>query len=315
MTTTALLSFGSLRTLIVASCAAFLAPLTRAQTPAGTPAAEGIGLTLNVTGSAAGKTKLKAGSAGYGEVSSGEFALNLSQSIALSPDSGLDVGLGYQRTSLDLKPEARVVPLPERLQSVTLGLGYNQKLGTDWSALVGTSAGYHTAGSSGFSKKGFGVDVFALGLYNVNPTLQLALGGGFSSLAHGLNRFGPAVGLSWQATSKWSIAFGYPTTGVTYKFSEALSLGLVGEGVFGTYYVEKDPLPGATGKPALDRTTLEYFDVRLGLAATWKITPVFSLVTKVGSVLARQYDYHQRNFKLKSEGTAAYFSLGVSRSF
>jgi len=305
----------STRALIVASCAALIVPLARAQTHVSPPPAEGIGLTLNVSSSAAGKTKLKSGSAGYGEVCSDEFAASLSQSIQLSADSGLDVGLGYQRTSLDLKPGARLVPLPERLQSLTLDLSYNQKLTAEWSALVGTSVGYHTAGSSGFSKKGFGVDVFALGLYNVNPTLQLALGGGYSSLAHGLNRFGPAVGLAWQATPKWSIAFGYPTTGVTYKFSEALSLGLVGEGVFGTYYVGKDPLPVSTTKPALDRTTLEYFDVRLGLAATWKITPVFSLVTKVGSVLARQYDYHQRNFKLKSEGTAAYFSLGVSRSF
>lgn len=303
------------RTLFAAACAILLIPIALAQTPATPPPSDGIGLTFKTTGSAVEKSKLESGSTHYGEVSSGEFAVSLTQSVPVGDDSHLEVGLGYQLTSLDLKPANDVVPLPERFQSLTLDLSYNQKLSTAWSAFIGTSTGYHTAGSSGFSQKCFGVDVFALGLYTVSPTLQVALGGGYSSLASGRNQFGPALGVSWQATPKWSVAFGYPNTGVTYKYSESLTLGLAAEVTANTYYVERDPLPGTRGKPALDRTTLESFDVRLGLAAKWKINSAFSLVAKIGSVLDRHYDYHERNFKLKTDGTAAYSSLGLSASF
>jgi hypothetical protein len=201
------------------------------------------------------------------------------------------------------------------VQSLTLDLSYSQKIDETWSALVGTATGYHTAGSGGFKSKGLGVDLFALGLYRYSPTLTVAAGGGYSSLATGRNRFGPDVGIQWDPTPKWSIAFGYPTTGVTYKFTDAFSLGFVATGNGGTYYVERDPLPGAAGKPNLDRTQLEFYDVRLGFAATWKINRVLSLNANVGAVESSEFNYDARRFKIKSDGGGAYASFGLSAAF
>jgi hypothetical protein len=286
-----------------------------AQTPAAAaPADPGIGLSYTVSASSTGKTKLKAGSVGAGEVSSGDFNTAINQSVTLAEGRELGVGVSYSRTSFDRSKGASATPLPERVQSLALDFSYTQKFDAAWSGLLGVSPGLHNAGT-GFSSKGFGTSVIALGIYQVNPTLSIAAGAGYDSLAHGRNQFAPGFGLEWKPTKEWNVSFGYPKTGITYLFSDSLSLGLVAEGAFGTYYVEKDPLPGAAGRPRLADTTLEYFDARLGLSANWKVSKQFVVTLSTGSTVERQFDYHERKYKLKSDGTAGYATLGLTFVF
>ena len=277
-----------------------------------------IGLTFTATNGFAGTPKLYSGAQRYGDVLSDDFALAVSRAIplpAMGADTSLNAGLSYSRTKFSLRNNVGALPLPQHVQSLTLDLSFSQKIDETWSALVGTATGFHTAGSGGFKSNGLGVDLFALGLYRYGPTLTFAGGGGYASLATGRNRLEPAVGVQWDPTPKWSVAFGYPTTGVTCKFTDAFSLGFVATGTGGTYYVERDPLPGAAGKPNLDRTPLEFYDVRLGLAATWKINRALSLTANVGAVERSEFNYHARRFKIKSDGGGAYASFGLTAAF
>ena len=284
-----------------------------AQTPLN-PAADGIGLITTITGSVTGDTKLTSGNARYGAVSSRDFGTAISQNITVAPGSELGVGLSYSRTAFELPKGNGAAPLPERVQSLAVDLSYSQQFSETWSGLLAATPGYHSAGS-GFSSKGFGVSVVALGIYQFNPALSIAAGFGYDSLATGRNKFGPGVGLDWKASKTWTFSFGYPKTGITYLFSETLSLSLLAEGNFGTYHVEKDPLPAAAGKPRLNDTQLEYYDTRLGLSANWKVSKQLVLSTSLGRVVDRSFDYHQRKFKIKSDEGTGYASLSLAWVF
>lgn len=276
--------------------------------------ADGIGLTTTVTVGATGETKLKSGSTRYAAVSSTDFATAVSQSVTLSPAAELGFGLAYSRTRFDLPKRAGVAPLPETLQSLTLELSYSHKFSDTWSGLAALSPGYHNAGS-GLSAQGFGATVFALGIYQVNPTLTLAVGAGFDSLATGSNRVMPGAGIDWKFSPTWSFSLGYPKTGITWLASDALSLSLLAEGNFGTYYVEKDPLPAVAGRPGLADTHVEYNDTRLGLAVNWKVSPRFVVTATSGFVVDRSFDYDARKFKIKSDEGSGYASLGLTWIF
>jgi hypothetical protein len=281
--------------------------------PLPTAAIEGKGLTTTLTVGATGETKLKSGSTRYTAVSSTDVTAAVNQSVTLSPAVELGFGLGYSRTNFDLPRGAGAAPLPETLQSLTLELSYSHKFSDTWSGLAAVSPGLHQAGP-GCSAHGLGATVFALGIYQVNPTLTVALGAGYDSLATGSNRAMPGAGIDWKPSATWNFSLGFPKTGVTWHTSASLSVSLLAEGTFGTYYVEKDPLP-ATGRPGLADTHVEYTDTRLGLSVNWKVSPRCFITATCGFVVDRSFDYDARKFKIKSDEGAGYASLGLARFF
>lgn len=111
------------------------------------------------------------------------------------------------------------------------------------------------------------------------------------------------------------MTLGFPKTAVTYVYSESLEFSVLAVGDFQSYSVDKDPQPGLPGKPSLQQTKLDYSDTRVGFATNYKFTPALVLTGTVGRVVDRQFDYHQRNFKLRSDDSAAYGSLGLSARF
>lgn len=283
--------------------------------PLPTAATEGMGLTTTLTVGATGETKLKSGGTRYAAVSSTDVAAGVNQSVALSPAAELGVGLGYSRTRFDLPRGAGAAPLPETLQSLTLELSYSHKFTETWSGLAAVSPGFHQAGT-GFSSESFGATVFALGIYQVNPTLTVAVGAGFDSLATGSNRVMPGAGIDWKPSATWNFSLGFPKTGITWHTSASFSVSLLAEGTFGTYYVEKDPSPAtAAGRPGLADTQVEYNDTRLGLSVNWKVSPRFVVTATSGFVLDRSFDYEARKFKVKSDEGTGYASLGLTWLF
>lgn len=268
-----------------------------------------------------GKTRLRSGSTQYGEVSSTDFSASLGQSITLTDSSSVEVGLAYHHTAFDHASGVNTPPLPKQAQALTIDSACSKKFSDTWTAIAGSSIGYHNAGSSGFASKGFGADVFAVGIYSINPQMRFGAGAAYSTLASGRNRWVPVIVSEWSPAAAWTVTFGVPKSAVSWHARHDLDLSFVVEGEGDTYYVENDPLPGASGKPSLDRTRLEYFDVRIGLSAAWKITPSIGISVTVGTVAAREFDYHERGLKLESKDSsgsddpAAYGSLSVVASF
>lgn len=279
-----------------------------------TPAeGRGTGLSLNGSFSGFGKTPFKSGSTRYNEISSSAFAFGLSQFIPFGQDSGVEASLNYSRTSLKFEPgKNRTLPLPKRLQSLSLGFNDEQPINDRWSAMLGSTFVSTTAGSGGFKAKGFGVDVFAAATYKSSPTLSLIGGVAYSSLSEDTTQLFPVLGVNWTPAPQWTVSVGIPETGVTYRFSDSFSLGLVAAFQGGAYYVETDPLPGALGKPNLARTTLDYFAVGVALKAGWRAGKRFGVTTSIGTILQREFNYESRKLKLKSDGCGVHYELGVN---
>jgi hypothetical protein len=129
----------------------------------------------------------------------------------------------------------------------------------------------------------------------------------YNSLAQDL-KIVPVLGCDWRPTEKWSVAIGFPKTGVTYKLNRQVSLGLAVSGSGGGYYVKNDPQPGIAPRSLAD-SKLQYLDARLGFYCNWKINDTFRISGTVGQVLLRQIKYIDRDYKLKSHGTTPFLSL------
>ncbi len=287
-------------------------------TPAAVPPTEvhGIGLSVNGSFSGVGKTPFKSGTTRYNEISSSALAFGLSQFIPCGPVSSAEASLNYSRTRIKSEPgKDRTLPLPTRLESLSLGFNCEHGIDDRWSVMLGTTLVSASAGPGGFKSKSLGVDLFAAATYRSSPTVSFTSGLAYSSLSEATTQLFPVLSVNWSPSLRWNVVVGIPETGVTYRFSDSLSLGLIAAGEGGAYYVETDPLPGAPGKPDLTRTTLDYFSIGVALKGEWRASNRFGVTTRVGTICHREFNYESRNFKLKSDDSGLYYEFGANVAF
>jgi len=299
-----------------------LTTLTTSYAQAPVPAAvaragdHGNGPSLNGSVSGVGRTPFKSGNERYNEMSSSAFAFGLSEFIPCGQDFGVEASLTYSRTDLEFaRGRNSILPLPERLQSLCIGFHSTQPINDRWSAMLGTNLVSATAGSSGFKSKGLGVEVFTAATYTSSPTLSFIGGVAYNSLSKDTTRLFPVLGVNWTPAAQWTVAVGLPETGVTYRFSDSLNLGLVAVAEGGAYYVETDPRPVTIGKPDLARTTLDYFAVGVAIKAGWQASNRFRVTTSVGTIVQREFNYESRKLKLKSDDSGLYYEFGATFAF
>lgn len=107
-----------------------------------------------ITGTFTGKAKLKADSAGFGEVSSKDFGASFHETLPLSDYSDIGAGMTYGRTSFDFANTGPTSPVPTKLQNLSLDLSYAQRFNDSWSGTLAVSPGYRSTGRA-FSSKSF----------------------------------------------------------------------------------------------------------------------------------------------------------------
>ena len=281
-----------------------------APTTSGRPANSRV--TLKVDTAYTGNVPFEARGASAGSFSVAQFGAEIA--VPLSRVRGNlfpIVSLRYRYYALD---RDTVTPLPDHLQSLSAAFTVFSKLDANWSLLASVSPGVHNAGSD-FSSKGFGVGVVAIASRKFTPGFGAGFGFVYDSLSKGTGRIIPVATFNWTPAPAWRVTLGFPRTGVIYTFSSELDFEFTAEADFGSFYVTDDPLPGGGNKPALNRTRLEYQSVRVGPAIAWRASPTFSARASVGAVPVLNADYHQRNYRVKSERTAPYASAALEWKF
>jgi hypothetical protein len=263
------------------------------------------GLSFSSTATGSGKASLQDGRTTYDDIRVTNFSLATHQRVAIGNRRTLAFGLDYDVTDID-SPNPAPLPLPDRLQSVGTSLRYFQPFDQQWMLSASVGAGSYVADSRLLSE-GWGARASIVGIYNRSRELTFMFGVAYNSLSSDL-RILPVFGLDWRPTEKWSLAIGFPRTGVTYKVNKAVALSLAASGSGGAYQVKNDPLPGIAPRSLAD-SKLQYLEVRLGFNADWKIDDTFRISGMVGQVLYRQFKYIDRDYKLKSHGTAPFLSL------
>ncbi len=297
------------KALLTAILALFLSSALRAQ-PIDPPDEDKIGLSFTTAATASGKGKLKDNIATYDDISVRNYSWTLNQHLALDQHRRFSVVLDYDRNEIDA-PNSVHVPLPERLQSLGASLRYFQIFNPQWmlSASVGAAS---SVTDTGLLSEGWGVRASSMGIYNKSRQFTFLFGLAFNSTSEDL-RIVPILGCDWRPAEKWSIAIGFPRTGVTYKFSKALSVNLALSGAGGAFYVKDDPRPGIAPRSLAD-SRLQYLDLRLGFGCHWKINDTFRISGTVGQLLLRQIKYIDRDYKLRSSGTTPFLSLSGTLS-
>ena len=303
----------------LAAFAGFVALPLAAQNPASSaplPTASGrpanSHVTLKFETAFTGDTPFAARGASAGSFSVAQFGAEIA--VPLPPVSGKVypiLSLRYRDYSLD---RDTLTPLPEHLKSLSAAFTVFSKLDADWSLLASVSPGVHNAGST-FSSRGFGVGVIAIASRKFTPEFGAGFGFVYDSLSKGTGRIMPVATFNWTPAPAWRVTLGFPRTGVIYTFSPELDFEFTAEADFGSFYVTDDPLATGRNKPALNRTRLEYQSVRVGPAIAWRASPTLSARASVGAVPVLNADYHQRNYRVKSERTAPYASAALEWKF
>ena len=261
--------------------------------------------------------KLEAALTGHTPLRVGGFSVvqtSANLSLPLPPigvGTYLIAGLNYQQHALTLDSST---PLPAQLQSLKASLTVIRIMDPAWTFIGNVSPGLHNAGTR-FTSRGFGVGTLAIANRKFSSDFSAGFGAVYNSLSRDHGRVLPVASFEWQASPEWKIFLGFPRTGASWQMTDKLAVEFIAEADFGTYYVTADPQPSLTKKPALNRTRLDYQALRLGAAAAWRFSPQTSLRATLGAVPLLKADYHQRNYELKSERAAPFFSLALEQRF
>jgi hypothetical protein len=271
------------------------------------PGPDQVGLTLTSTVTGSGKGSLKDNNTTYKDIRATSMAWGLQQHISIGKRDRMTVGLDYSLVDINL-PQNNQPPLPDRLQSLGASVRYFHAFSRQWMMSTSVGAGSNVT-NTGLLSDGWAERVSVVGIYNRSAEFTYIFGAAYNSNVNDL-RIVPVLGLNWRPTEQWSVAFGFPRTGVTYKVNPKLALSMDLTGAGGGYFVKNDPRPGIAPQSLAD-SRLQYLEVRLGFEAAWKINETFRLTGSVGQVLFRQLKYIDRDYKLKSDGTVPFITLGA----
>jgi hypothetical protein len=267
--------------------------------------------TLKVSTLYSGETDLEARGAPVGDVSFSRFSADLELPLApLSESTRLSAGLGYSGFHLDLGGGA---PLPERLESVEARLTARHRFDDRWSLLGTLSPGIHGADGT-FSGDGFSLGGLVLASYQVNPRLTLGGGFVFDTLSESMPLM-PVVGLRWDFAERWDLTLAFPSSGVSWRASEQLTLRATLDLDVGSFHVEDDPAPGLASKPSLRDTVVDFTALTAGLGADYRLSDSLTLSATLGYNFSRTADYDERGYEVESEDGAPLARLGLTYAF
>ncbi|WP_157772184.1 DUF6268 family outer membrane beta-barrel protein [Lacunisphaera limnophila] len=224
-----------------------------------------------------------------------------------APDSWMfSSALSWKRYEFDL---TGAVPVPEELEEFGLNFmamkDLAQEIGPGWSAMAMLSPSF-SSDSGKLSGDSFSLMGFAMIGKEVSPTFSWNVG--IVGMSRGDMKVFPMLGVRWGFAPGWDLQLGFPDTGLSYKFSEALTLKAGAKFHGGTYHVAKAPAAG------LGNTYLDFQEIRLGLSAEYQFSRNLSVVVDGGTTANRTFDYYDRNMKFDGKA-AGYGSFSLKFQF
>jgi hypothetical protein len=287
-------------------CACLASGLS-ASAPAEPVKSRGNGIELSARYSHSANSALTAPTSA-GKVSMDSFHLALKTGTPVSETTRLLYGLDWTRHELAL---TETHSLPGTLKSLSLPLGVSHRFDERWQLLALASP--QIAGADGsVSTAGFALPLTALAQYTASPTLTWSFGLRYSSRSD--ISLLPLVGVSWNFAPDWKFELGWPESGLSYKVTPRLTLRANATVQGGAYLLDGDPRLANARTGALARAWLDYRELRAGVAASYMLTPAFSLRVDAGRVLDQRFEYIQRALTLKGSHPA-YVALSASGRF
>jgi hypothetical protein len=256
-----------------------------------------------LTFNSGGDADLERGSTKLGELSyrSARFSW---QGTSPWGESGMSVVYGVTVEQFWLSPDD-TLPLPEDLGSVAAVLGLRMPLSQQWILSATLRPGVY----SDFEDTGTrDLNVPTLLTATYLQSRELAWVFGLNVNFFNENPVLPALGVRWQFDPNWTLTVGYPRTGIGYKATERLNLGVGATAEGGSFHVGQRLAPG------IRRTLLDFTEFRVGASASYKITETFSATVDLGWVARREFDYFDKNWSVDGSGGLA-FGIALEGKF
>ena len=214
----------------------------------------------------------------------------------LSRDILLRLGAEWERFAFDAP---RTAPLPETLQAVSVIIGFDYQIADQWLMRVELQPGIYNDGH----------DVSGRSL-----NAPLVLGAAFLKDADTQWFFGlrvdgrsqypvlPAVGVRWKYAADWTLNLQLPRPRLEYDVNDKVQLYL-GVGIEAGTFVVGEHFGDDRGLPQLNRATVDYYEVRVGLGCSWKIHPMVTIEAQAGCQLNRRWDFGEQHISVSSRET------------
>lgn len=257
-------------------------------------------------GTTAGSDLERAGPVGSVEVT--RYDLSITGRTALAEGTLLLHGLAWARNRLDV---TGAVPLPGRLEELTVSLGLQHRISPQWGVGAYLRPGFY-GDSLDADGDSFNAPLLATAMYHASRELTWMFG--FAANAASDNPFLPIAGVRWQFAPAWTLNVGFPRAGVAWQASDALTwhLGATMQG--GDYHVGDGFAAPAPGAGRLARTWLEYREIRVGLGAEVALAADLTLALDAGVAVDQRFDYFDRGYELKG-GSPAFLRIALQGRF
>jgi len=237
-----------------------------------------------------------------GDVAIQHYDFEWNTKTPLTASSTLLTGLSCRRDSLDLSAG---VPLPNRLESVGLSVGVNDRFAPGWSF---TGLLRPNLSGDALDLSGPNLNVAAIASVGCEASKDFSWSAGVAAALRSRYHVLPIGGARWRFSPDWTFAVGFPETGVAFKASDALTVKAGARIQGGDYRMTKARAPG------LGDTYLEYREIRLGGGFEYTVEDHLSLEFDGGAVLNRRFDYYDRDYRLNGS-SAAYLRVSARIRF
>ncbi len=217
-------------------------------------------------------------------------------------------GIALARTDLD-RPAASL--LPERLQEVSLRLGWMHQPGPRWRFNAMLRPGFF---GDGGSVGGATFNAPFLGLASIASSRELIWSFGLIANAFGDNPVLPVAGVRWEFAPSWRFDLGYPRAGVAWELSPAVSLTAGATFQGGAYRLSRRPAGAPLGATWLDGAKLDYREIRLGIGGSFALAGTLRLTLDAGVAVDQRFDFHRRGIEFRGDD-AGFGAVALSGRF
>lgn len=267
------------------------------------------GSTASVQYSASAGSDLTRAGTAAGEVEVRALNATWRSSVALPSGTLVQFGVNWENFDFD---RSTLSGVPDTLQEASIVVGAAHQVGAAWRLTATARPGFY-GDDDGLDGDAFNAPMLLLALWRQSPALGWAFGLRVDWLSE--RAVIPLVGVNWKFAPDWEFVLGMPRAGVSYQASEALKLTLGASVQGGNFHVARDPrLGGTVANTLLQDTTLDYHEIRVGLAADWRLNEQFSLQLEAGAITDQKFDYFDRGYTLDGGGIG-FLTVGVTGRF
>ena len=219
----------------------------------------------------------------------------------------LRFGAEWERFSFGM-PEGGL--LPNTLQSVALVVGLDTRFSD--SIVVRLQAEPGLYGTNHLTLEEGNIPFVAGGTYIYNSNLQFVAGVGVDIEAK--YPVIPAAGIRWRVFRDWVLDAVAPKPRIEYEGIRNATV-YIGADVKQTNFRVDDEFGDTQGRPQLNHAVLSYAEVRVGIGADWKISPVISLSAEAGYQPYRTFDFYRTDVRYHQSASAPYGMISLHGAF